>query len=85
MRDLETARTEHEQVLQARSEADETVTKERQRAEALVRDLETARTEHDQVLQARRQAEEDLNRLLEPIESTAVHSEGGSGHEGGII
>ena len=26
-----------------------------------------------------------LNRLLEPIESTAVHSEGGSGHEGGII
>ena len=53
VRDLETARTEHDQVLQARRQAEEALTKERQRAEALARDLETARSEQEQVLQSR--------------------------------
>ena len=71
MRDLETARSEQEQVLQARRDAEEELTKERQRAEALVRDLETARTEQEQVLQARRDAEEELTKERQRAEALA--------------
>src|SRR5918993_528366 len=51
-----------EQLLQARRDAEEELTKQRQRAEALVRDLETARSEQEQILGARRDAEEELTK-----------------------
>jgi hypothetical protein len=58
-----------EQLVQARRDAEEELTKERQRADALVRDLETARSEQEQLLQARRQTEEELTKERQRAEA----------------